>query len=287
MAVAVIIYFTKSRKSDRLYIRQQQQDISKLKQDVQSLETKAKTNETLYQDTLLTNCDLLKTISDLRIELSKYENSDEVELTRINTLINERLDKLNALDESIKVSSDKLTLLENDYTARQNELAAQLQSSNDSRATLLEEQNRLQESILTAQKEVDALHDQKVAVENELVALRDELGQLAIRSRTALLENWKDVGELGIKFEANTKEQQLVAAINALREAAKDVCAKSGADLSSVMSAINKLEWEKIWRPKLQVYRSELAGKMGIYKLTLVDDVEVCYVGQARNVYER
>lgn len=92
---------------------------------------------------------------------------------------------------------------------------------------------------------------------------------------------------MGIRFEANTKEQQLVAAINALREAAKDVCAKSGADLSSIVVAINKLEWEKIWRPKLQVYRSELAGKMGIYKLTLVDDVEVCYIGQARNVYER
>lgn len=276
VAVAVIIYFTKSRKSDRLYIRQQQHDISKLKQDVQSLETKAKTSERNYQDTLLSNCDLLKTISDLRIELSKYENSDEVELTRINTLINERLDKLNTLDESIKVSSDKLTLLENDYTARQNELAAQLQSSNDSRATLLEEQNRLQESILTAQKEVDALHDQKVAVENELVTLRNELGQLAIRSRTALLENWKDVGELGIKWEATNKETQLVAAIN-------DICAL----YPELSRELKKIEWEKVWRPKMQVYRNELAGKQGIYKLTLIEDVEVCYIGQARNIYER
>ena len=276
VAVAVIIFFTKSRSSDRLYIRQQQQDISKLKQDVQSLETKARNNETLYQDTLLSNCDLLKTISDLRIELSKYENSDEVELTRINTLINERLDKLNALDESIKVSSDQLTLLENDYTARQNELAAQLQSSNDSRATLLEEQNRLQESILTAQKEVDALHDQKVAVENELVTLRNELGQLAIRSRTALLENWKDIGELGIRWETTNKETQLVAAIN-------DICAL----YPELSRELKKIEWEKVWRPKMQVYRNELAGKQGIYKLTLVEDVEVCYIGQARNIYER
>ena len=276
VAVAVIIYFIKSRKSDLLYIRQQQQDISKLKQDVQSLTDQAKTSERNYQDTLLNNCDLLKTISDLRIELAKYENSDEVELTRINTLINERLNKLNSLDESIKVSSDKLTLLENDYTARQNELAAQLQSSNDSRATLLEDQNRLQESILTAQKEVDALHDQKVVVENELVALRNELGQLAIRSRMALLENWKDVGELGIKWEATNKETQLVAAIN-------DICAL----YPELSRELKKIEWEKVWRPKLQVYRSELAGKQGIYKLTLTEDVEVCYIGQARNIYER
>lgn len=182
MAVAVLIYCYNQKKEHNNAINQ-------LKNRITSLESKAHSSEKLYQDTLLTNCDLLSTISDLRIELAKYENSDEVELTRINTLINERLDKLNSLDESIKVSSDKLTLLENDYTARQNELAAQLQSSNDSRATLLEEQNRLQESILTAQKEVDALHDQKVAVENELVTLRNELGQLAIRSRTALLEN--------------------------------------------------------------------------------------------------
>jgi chromosome segregation ATPase len=192
VAVAGLIYCYKQKQEHA-------NNINQLKNRITNLEIQAKTSERNYQDTLLNNCDLLKTISDLRIELAKYEGSDEVELTRINTLINERLDKLNALDESIKVSSDKLVLLENDYTARQNELAAQLQSSNDSRATLLEEQNRLQESILTAQKEVDALHDQKVAVENELVTLRNELGQLAIRSRTALLENWKDVGELGIK----------------------------------------------------------------------------------------
>lgn len=37
----------------------------------------------------------------------------------------------------------------------------------------------------------------------------------------------------------------------------------------------------------MQVYRNELAGKQGIYKLTLIEDVEVCYIGQARNVYER
>ena len=192
MAVAGLIYCYKQKEKHN-------NSINQLKNRITNLEIQAKTSERNYQDTLLNNCDLLKTISDLRLELAKYEGSDEVELTRINTLINERLDKLNALDESIKVSNEKLVLLENDYTARQNELAAQLQSSNDSRATLLEEQNRLQESILTAQKEVDALHDQKVAVENELVTLKNELGQLAIRSRTALLENWKDVGELGIK----------------------------------------------------------------------------------------
>ena len=269
VAVAVIIFSYKQKAKHA-------NDINQLKTKINSLETKAKNSEKLYQDTLLTNCDLLKTITDLRIELSKYENSDEVELTRINTLINERLDKLNSLDESIKVSSDKLALLENDYTARQNELAAQLQSSNDSRATLLEEQNRLQESILTAQKEVDALHDQKVAVENELVTLKNELGQLAIRSRTALLENWKDIGELGIKWETTNKETQLVAAIN-------DICAL----YPELSRELKKIEWEKVWRPKMQVYRNELAGKQGIYKLTLVDDVEVCYVGQARNVYER
>ena len=269
VAVAVLIYCYNQKKEHNNAINQ-------LKNRITSLESKAHSSEKLYQDTLLTNCDLLSTISDLRIELAKYENSDEVELTRINTLINERLDKLNSLDESIKVSSDKLTLLENDYTARQNELAAQLQSSNDSRATLLEEQNRLQESILTAQKEVDALHDQKVAVENELVTLRNELGQLAIRSRTALLENWKDVGELGVKFETTNKETQLVAAIN-------DICAL----YPELSRELKKVEWEKVWRPKMQIYRSELAGKQGIYKLTLTEDVEVCYIGQARNIYER
>lgn len=269
VAVAVIIFSYKQKAKHT-------NDINQLKNRITNLESQAKTSERNYQDTLLSNYDLLKTISDLRIELSKYENSDEVELTRINTLINERLDKLNTLDESIKVSSDKLTLLENDYTARQNELAAQLQSSNDSRATLLEEQNRLQESILTAQKEVDALHDQKVAIENELVSLRDELEQLAKRNRFALLENWKDVSELGIKWETTNKETQLVAAIN-------DICAL----YPELSRELKKIEWEKVWRPKMQIYRSELAGKQGIYKLTLVDDVEVCYVGQARNVYER
>ena len=57
---------------------------------------------------------------------------------------------------------------------------------------------------------IDALHNQKQALE-------EELKELCERHRVALLSNWQDVGELGIRFTTTEKETQLVAAI-------KDIC---------------------------------------------------------------
>lgn len=269
VVVILIIYFTQSRKQDAIYIQRQQKDL-------RDLESKLNKVQDLYTHAIEHQSELNSTIGDLRLLVQSYESTDQTELTRIKALIDGANQNLATINESISAASLRLTSLENDFKERQQALATELQSSNDARATLLEEQKRLQEQILTASQSVDALHEQKLAIESELATLKNELAQLTERNRIALLANWKDVGELGIKFETTNKETQLVAAIN-------DICAL----YPELSRELKKIEWEKVWRPKMQVYRSELAGKQGIYKLTLADDVEVCYIGQARDIYTR
>lgn len=287
IAIALGYYYICNQKQNDVRINKQQEEIKKL-QDKNS-ELSATVNRLSER-----NNELL----DINYSLKENQMNDENEVSRIDLLINEKTIQLDTMQETLNANIESLNKdiesmcrrkeeLEKEYQTRQNVLVGELQSINDSRATLLEELSRLQESILAASSQVNALHEQKSVIEQELESINQVLVQSRERQRLTLLENWKDVGELGIRFVANEKETQLVAAIAALRAAAKEVCSQCGADLSSVLTAINKLEWEKVWRPKLQVYRSELAGKQGIYKLTLVDDVEVCYIGQAKNIYER
>ena len=162
------------------------------------------------------------------MRLKEFSYKDEGEITKLEALIKEK-------EAQLVAAQNSLASLEKDYAERQSGLASALQSLNDSRATLLEDQNRLQESILAAQQKIDALHKEKEALD-------EELKQLCERHRTVLLSDWKDEGELGIRFSTTEKEGQLVAAIIALKQAAKDVCANSGVDVSGILSAINKIE---------------------------------------------
>ena len=49
------------------------------------------------------------------------------------------------------------------------------------------------------------------------------------------------------------------------------------------------IAWKRVWLPKLQdlCNREGLEKVCGIYRIRLIADEEVCYVGQAVNVKER
>lgn len=260
--IITIVWFRKEQQRDRIYIQTKIRDLDSANQHIAELS--ADYTQALAEKNLLTS-----TIGDLKLKIQEIESQDDKSLSILVTQISAATSQLDTLTKDIEAASFRKSKLEEEYAARQTTLAGELQSINDSRATLLEDQNRLQEAILAATQMIDALHNQKQALE-------EELKELCERHRVALLSNWQDVGELGIRFTTTEKETQLVAAI-------KDICEL----YPELGRELKKIEWEKVWRPKVQVYRSELAAKQGIYKLTLADDYDVCYIGQARNVYER
>lgn len=237
--------------------------------EIDELRTKYSTLQSDLTQSLTLRNQLSNEIGYLKLQLQSFEHQDEKELTRIGALIESGQQNLQRLNESIEAASSRLNELESSYQTRYEEVATALQISNDARATLLEEQNQLKEAILASKQELEDLVKEKDSLTSVLLELNE-------RHRVALLSNWQNTSELGLKFELNQKETQLVAAI-------KDIC-ELYPDLSR---ELKKIEWEKVWRPKIQVYRTEYAGKQGIYKLTLASDTDVCYIGQARDVYTR
>lgn len=111
----------------------------------------------------------------------------------------------------------------------------------------------------------------------ELEALLSELGEKKERYTKVLLEESKSDKEWW-DLEVSPQEEEMVALLR-----------KLGAEYPLIREELAKVEWSKVWLPRLQELggREGLRGCSGIYRLVLKSDEKVCYVGQAVDLLDR
>ena len=111
----------------------------------------------------------------------------------------------------------------------------------------------------------------------ELEALLNELGEKKERYTKVLLEETKSDKEWWT-LEVSPQEEEMVALLR-----------KLGAEYPLIREELAKVEWSKVWLPRLQELggREGLRGCAGIYRLVLKSDEKVCYVGQAVDLLDR
>ena len=145
-----------------------------------------------------------------------------------------------------------------------------------------------QNSILCTQSEAAILVAKNEQLEkdiqinwNQFNQLTSELEAMKKSYVLVLSETMREKGldeEEGWVFHAGDREPHFIKLIHELVEMYPEL----RMDLASI-------EWKKVWLPKIQdlCNREGLDKKMGIYKLTLLEDEDVCYIGQAVNIKER
>lgn len=147
----------------------------------------------------------------------------------------------------------------------------------------LQDQLRLLESNkVLLESQIAALEGVKTSTQDEITDLQQSLEALCKSHSAAWMELAKEQGEEedhGWRLELKEgREERLVDLIEELIELYPELT-----------SDFRGIEWKKIWLPKLQVLcaKEGLDGKTGVYRLRVIDNETICYVGQAVNIKER
>lgn len=111
----------------------------------------------------------------------------------------------------------------------------------------------------------------------ELEALLSELNEKKERYTKVVMEESKSDKEWWT-LEVSPQEEEMVALLR-----------KLGIEYPLIREELAKVEWSKVWLPRLQELggREGLRGCAGIYRLVLKSDEKVCYVGQAVDLLDR
>ena len=112
---------------------------------------------------------------------------------------------------------------------------------------------------------------------NELEALLGELNEKKERYTKVVMEESKSERDWWT-LEVSPQEEEMVALLR-----------KLGTEYPLIREELAKVEWSKVWLPRLQELggREGLRGCAGIYRLVLKSDEKVCYVGQAVDLLDR
>lgn len=154
-----------------------------------------------------------------------------------------------------------------------------------------EERERLEGVKGEREKVIKEIEEKKKEVEGRL----EEINQ-SIEGKTAELEAL--LGELGEKKDRYTKvlleetksqKEWWTLEISPQDEEMVTLLRKLGAEYPLIREELAKVEWSKVWLPRLQELggKEGLRGCSGIYRLVLKSDEKVCYVGQAVDLLDR
>lgn len=143
------------------------------------------------------------------------------------------------------------------------------------------EREQVVKEIEERKKEVEGrLAEINLSIEGktaELEALLGELGEKKERYTKVLLEESKSNKEWWT-LEVSPQEEEMVTLLR-----------KLGSEYPLIREELAKVEWSKVWLPRLQELggKEGLRGCAGIYRLVLKEDEKVCYVGQAVDILDR
>lgn len=143
------------------------------------------------------------------------------------------------------------------------------------------EREQVVKEIEERKREVeDRLAEINLSIEGktaELEALLGELGEKKERYTKVLLEESKSNKEWWT-LEVSPQEEEMVTLLR-----------KLGSEYPLIREELAKVEWSKVWLPRLQELggKEGLRGCAGIYRLVLKEDEKVCYVGQAVDILDR
>lgn len=173
-------------------------------------------------------------------------------------------------------------------------LVEQMASKRGSEEELLKDvEMRLKE----AASHLDDLRTQALNQAQQLDAAKSELVDAQKRKEQFLKElekvqfeldaaksAWRTVLEIGdaekFRMELTNREKKLIEVLDEIKEMYPEF-----------KSDIAGIEWNKVWLPKAKVLCMNVGcwdeKKVGIYKITLVSDPKICYVGQSRDIKER
>ena len=154
-----------------------------------------------------------------------------------------------------------------------------------------EERKKLEGVKGEREQVVKEIEERKKEVEDRLAEIN-----LSIEGKTAELEAL--LGELGEKKERYTKvlleesksnKEWWTLEVSPLEEEMVTLLRKLGSEYPLIREELAKVEWSKVWLPRLQELggKEGLRGCAGIYRLVLKEDEKVCYVGQAVDILDR
>ena len=188
-------------------------------------------------------------------------------------------------DESVQKMEQLLRDMDEKYRS-QNEFLKELENNIRVKSAELEEKNdqiqQLQAYIQTGRDEAARWSEKCTVLKDEIEDLQNQVDALKAYHQTVLRETMREKEDLdsdrGWVFYIGDREPQLRVLIKELIELYPEL-----------KKEFATIEWKKIWLPKIQdlCNKEGLDGKCGIYKLTVIGDESICYIGQAVNIKER
>ena len=141
---------------------------------------------------------------------------------------------------------------------------------------LVEEGDAKNEERRAAEGELIELSGKKEILMQEVADLTEKLALLKDTHSAALRESrGKDRDAEGLKLDG--KGSRLVELIGRIEE-----------DYPELRGDLEGIAWKKVWLPKMQELVKKVGAEVsGIYKLTLKENEELVYIGQAVNIKER
>ena len=188
--------------------------------------------------------------------------------------------RLNELKEQIEKVKNELAELDNNkkekvdrWNSELEKLNTRKQEENNAVEGLLKRQNDLLTTVNDLEGQIKNVGVERDHVCDEIEVLREELASLKEQNRVAL--GVKENGGFH-RFKLSNREKELVGLVREIE--------KGYPELEKDLA---KIEWSKVWLPQLQKWCGELSGVCGIYRLRVIGEENVCYVGQAKDIKER
>lgn len=255
--------------------------------------------------TLEDECSKKKQVYELEAQEKRKQLEDEYRQTQLEFLytqkcLDERNDDVTKLKEEIKVLTQEKNELAQciDYDGRLEELKSLLSANvseiDKSQARLVElnslidtkngELTSMERRIIENEASAQKLKKEIEGLENYEKVLQDDLVALQTTHRNALMV--VDGDESSTSFVTFT-----FASLTANERRICELVNEIVVNYPELSLELGKIVWSKVWMPKIQsIVKREDFIKVShhtIYKLTLISDPNVCYVGQAVDLKER
>ena len=205
-------------------------------------------------------------LNELKKQIEKVKN----ELVELDNVKKEKVDKWNGEIEQLE--AQKKEGLDR-WNSELEKLSTRKQEENNAVEGLLKRQNELLTTVNGLEDQIKRVGVERDHVCGEIKALREELASLKEQNRVAL--GVKENGGFH-RFKLGDREKKLVGLVREIEKGYPEL-----------KKDLAKIEWSKVWLPQLQKWCGELSGICGIYRLRVVGEDNVCYVGQAKDIKER
>ena len=246
-------------------LKEIRQDFEQTKMDLINANTSlTRVRDELHQERLARKNDQVE-IEKLRVQIVQINSDKSLEEQQISSAEKEYeilQSRISDLNERLEFRTQEISDSEKYYSA----LVKSIEEMHD-------EKSNMMESISDLQAQLEELGLAKVNLFEAVENLK-RTNNLAIKHQLKDEEE----NECGWAFEVTPHEAKLIALIDELKALAPQL----SADLSGIV-------WKRIWLPKIQELcnREDLGSKRGIYVLSVKENRNCKYIGQAVNIKER